>query len=223
MSSGVSRGEIFANRREMRRGSRGNPSLKAATQGKGGEGREAARSAAGDAGNAKPSSSASSSHELRKSTSIETRAAPWDLAEHRGWRGRGRGRGRRFAPLSLSTIHEMIDATFGEGGGANITPTAPMLPRHHSPPRSERVPPMPLSPYASPLAVPRRPPPPEATSFSFALDCTTLLVLNFATLFELPAPRATSSILVSNNFNTPRGLGADAHHNETAFNITELV
>ncbi|KAL1711539.1 hypothetical protein EV715DRAFT_297981 [Schizophyllum commune] len=73
MSSGVSRGEIFANRREMRRGSRGNPSLKAATQGEGGERREAARSAAGDAGNAKPSPSASSSHELRKSTSIETR------------------------------------------------------------------------------------------------------------------------------------------------------
>ncbi|KAI3998315.1 hypothetical protein K525DRAFT_275335 [Schizophyllum commune Loenen D] len=83
---------------------RGNSSLKAATQGEGGVRREAARSAAGDTGNAKPSSSASPSHELRKSTSIETRAAPWDLAECRGWRGRGRG--RRFAPLSLSTIHE---------------------------------------------------------------------------------------------------------------------
>ena len=51
--SGFSRGEILANRREMRRGPRGNPSLKAATQGEGGGGREVAQSAAGDAGNAK--------------------------------------------------------------------------------------------------------------------------------------------------------------------------
>ncbi|KAL1755394.1 hypothetical protein FB107DRAFT_274824 [Schizophyllum commune] len=54
------------------------------------------------------------------------------------------------------------------------------------------------------------------TSFSFALDCTTLLVLQFATLFELAAPPATPSILVSTNFNTPRGLGADAHPSNVA-------
>ncbi|KAL1697684.1 hypothetical protein EV121DRAFT_298188 [Schizophyllum commune] len=44
-----------------------------------------------------------------------------------------------------------------------------------------------------------------------ALDCATLLVLTFSPLFELAAPPATPFILVSNNFNTPRGLGADAH------------
>ncbi|KAL1684496.1 hypothetical protein GGG16DRAFT_119745 [Schizophyllum commune] len=38
----------------------------------------------------------------------------------------------------------------------------------------------------------------------------------FATLFELAAPPATPSILVSNNFNTPRGLGADAHPSNVA-------
>ncbi|KAL1698130.1 hypothetical protein EV121DRAFT_274636 [Schizophyllum commune] len=45
----------------------------------------------------------------------------------------------------------------------------------------------------------------------------------FATLSSsprLPPPPPFSS---PPNFNTPRGLGADAHHNETAFNITELV
>ncbi|KAL1711567.1 hypothetical protein EV715DRAFT_297947 [Schizophyllum commune] len=37
----------------------------------------------------------------------------------------------------------------------------------------------------------------------------------FAT-FELAAPPATPSILVSTNFNTPRGLGADAHPSDVA-------
>ncbi|KAL1724863.1 hypothetical protein EV714DRAFT_240403 [Schizophyllum commune] len=62
---------------------------------------------------------------------------------------------------------------------------------------------------------------PRARRGSFSSSAT--LALRSATLFELAAPLATPSILVSTNFNTPRGLGADAHHNETAFNITELV
>ncbi|KAL1707823.1 hypothetical protein EV121DRAFT_268251 [Schizophyllum commune] len=47
--------------------------------------------------------------------------------------------------------------------------------------------------------------------FPCSLTVATLLVLKFATLFELPVPPATPSILVSTNFNTPRGRGADAH------------
>ncbi|KAL1724636.1 hypothetical protein EV714DRAFT_278451 [Schizophyllum commune] len=60
-------------------------------------------------------------------------------------------------------------------------------------------------PSEDPSPSPSPSPPPSA------LDCATLLVLTFSPLFELTAPPATPSILVSNNFNTPRGLGADAH------------
>ncbi|KAI5893262.1 uncharacterized protein SCHCODRAFT_02248531 [Schizophyllum commune H4-8] len=60
-------------------------------------------------------------------------------------------------------------------------------------------------PSEDPFPFPSPSPPPSA------LDCATLLVLTLATLFELAAPHATPSILISTDFNTPRGLGADAH------------
>ena len=88
--SGVSKGEKFANRREMRRGPRGNPSLKAATQGEGGGRRRGAPPATPTTRKVRPRLitfdcfpddflgilGASSSHKPRKSTSIAPRPAP---------------------------------------------------------------------------------------------------------------------------------------------------
>ncbi|KAL1750044.1 hypothetical protein FB107DRAFT_280021 [Schizophyllum commune] len=184
MSPGVSRGEIFANRREMRRGPRGNPSLKAATQGEG----EAARSAAGDAGNAKPSSSASSSHELRKSTRLNLLPRPVNIFT------------RRFHVASSAPLDHFLEIQ------------APLSLKQRIFVRRARVP---LALNVS-LLCPSPHMRPPSLSFSFAPGCTTLLVLQFATLFELAAPPATPSILVSTNFNTPRGLGADAHPSSVA-------
>ncbi|KAL1657958.1 hypothetical protein GGF50DRAFT_121314 [Schizophyllum commune] len=201
MSPGVSRGEKFANRRELRRGSRGNPSLKAVTQGEGGEGREAARSAAGDAGNAKPSSSASSSHELRKSTRLYLLPRPVNIFTRRFHVASSAPLDHFLeihAPLSLKQRIAVRRARVPLALNVSLLCPSP----HMRPPSLYRVAPHPLGV--------------EATSFSFSLDCTTLLVLQFATLFELAAPPATPSILVSNNFNTPRGLGADAHPSNVA-------
>ncbi|KAL1724941.1 hypothetical protein EV714DRAFT_278010 [Schizophyllum commune] len=60
----------------------------------------------------------------------------------------------------------------------------------------------------------RRPPSedPSPSPPPSALDCATLLVLTFSPLFELAAPPATPSILVSTSLNISQPLGADITH-----------
>ncbi|KAL1677525.1 hypothetical protein EV122DRAFT_252489, partial [Schizophyllum commune] len=188
--------------REMRRGPRGNPSLKAATQGEGGGGREAALSTAGDAGNAKPSSSASSSHELRKSTRLYLLPRLVNIFIRRFHVATS---SKSKPPISLKQRIFVCRAAI-----SSLQMRCPLRPSPHiGPPLIPTSPPTPLGVEA----IYRRPPSedPSPSPPPSALDCATLLVLNFPTLFELPAPRATPSILVSTNFNMPRGLGADAH------------
>ncbi|KAL1697755.1 hypothetical protein EV121DRAFT_298029 [Schizophyllum commune] len=89
--------------------------------------------------------------------------------------------------------------------GISFAPFAfacPVFPLHLPPPLGDEY------TYRRP---PSQGPSPSPSPPPSALDCATLLVLTLSPLFEPAAPPATPSILVSNNFNTPRGLGADAH------------
>ncbi|KAL1698041.1 hypothetical protein EV121DRAFT_297628 [Schizophyllum commune] len=173
MSPGVSRGEIFANRREMRRGSRGNPRWRPRHRERGERG--------GRRRGAPPVT-----REMRRRLYLLPR--PVNIST------------RRFHVASSAPLDHFLEIQ------------APLSLKQRIFVRRARVP---LALNVS-LLCPSPHMRPPSLSFSFALACTTLLVLQFATLFELAAPPATPSIPVSTNFNTPRGLGADAHPSNVA-------